>query len=280
MKPLIIGARGMLGQAMMKIWSDLEPVGLDLPDIDITNPPLIAKVFDFYSPTVVINCAAYTAVDKCETDEAAADLVNGTAVGYLAKACLPRDIRLIHISTDYVFDGQNQHGYDELANPVPVSAYGRTKSHGEYALFKQELHQFYLVRTSWLYGPGGQNFVQTMINLGRTQPEVKVVNDQHGKPTFTEDLAAFIKNLCLDRATTGVYHGVNEGETTWYDFACEIFRQVGIKTPVKPVSTAEFPRPAKRPAWSTLKNTRRPLLRHWPEALRDYLVENGYPVIV
>lgn len=275
MKVLVIGARGMLGQAIMRTWSEFDPVGLDQPDIDITNPPSIVRQFDLYQPTVVVNCAAFTAVDLCETEELKASHVNGTAVGFLAKACTPRNIRLIHISTDYVFDGAKNAGYREDDLPAPMNAYGRSKAKGE-AQLQALAHQFYLVRTSWLYGQGGKNFVTTMLDLAKTKPELKVVNDQHGKPTFTDDLAAFIKTLLLEHAPTGIYHGVNEGETTWYDFTREIFRQANVTTSVVPCTSAEFPRPAKRPEWSTLLNTKRPWLRPWPEALRDYLLQLGY----
>lgn len=268
----------MLGQAVMRTWSDLEPVGLDLPDLDITNPPAIARALDLYQPTVVVNCAAYTAVDDCETNEQTANRVNGTAVGYLAKACVLRNVRLVHISTDYVFDGNNDKGYREDAPLDPINAYGRSKAKGEREILANA-HQFYLIRTSWLYGPGGTNFVMTMLELAKTKPELKVVNDQHGKPTYTNDLAVFIKQLVLDHAPSGIYHGVNEEETTWYDFTCEIFRQTKITTPVMPCTSAEFPRPAKRPAYSTLLNTKRPLMRPWTETLRDYLAELGYSVV-
>ncbi len=274
MKILVTGAGGMLGQAVMRTWSDLEPVGLDLPDLDITNPPQIARTLDLYQPTVVINCAAYTAVDDCETNEQTANRVNGTAVGYLAKACTLRNVRLIHVSTDYVFDGNNEHGYREDAPLAPLNAYGRSKAKGEHEIVSKA-HQYYLIRTSWLYGPGNKNFVTTMLDLAQTKPELKVVNDQHGKPTYTRDLAVFIKQLVLDRAPSGVYHGVNEGETTWYEFAVEIFRLAGLKNKVKSCTSEEFPRPAKRPAYSTLLNTKRPLMRPWTEALGDYLSVMG-----
>lgn len=276
MKVLVTGAKGMLGQAVMDTWSDMDLIGVDLAELDITNPPAIAKMLDLYKPTVLVNCAAYTAVDKCETEELVANRVNGTAVGFLAKACKLRDIRLVHISTDYVFDGNNEQGYPEDATPAPVSAYGRSKAKGEHEIISNA-HQYYIVRTSWLYGPGGKNFVSTMLQLAETKSELNVVNDQHGKPTYTRDLALFVKQLVLDRAPSGIYHGVNEEQTTWFDFAREIFTQTGVTIPVQPCSSAEFPLPAKRPVWSTLLNTKRPLMRPWSEALRDYLTEIGYP---
>lgn len=292
MKVLVLGAKGMLGQAIVKSWSDHEVVGLDLPDIDITKPLDIRRTFDLYRPQLLINCAAYTAVDQCETEEAKANLINGTAVGYLAKAADIQKIPIVHISTDYVFPGDKQDGYseDDLPGP-PVNAYGRTKLHGEEQL-RLNTKRHYLIRTSWLYGPGGKNFVQTMLAIGKspttpvelssTTPlqaggDLKVVNDQHGKPTYTVDLSLFIKDLVLNRAPYGLYHGVNEQTTTWYVLAAETFRQAGLAVRVDPCATAEFPRPAKRPAWSTLLNTKRPLLRNWPDALRDYLNILGYP---
>lgn len=279
MKALIVGANGMLGQAVMKTWSDMDPVGLDLPDFDITNPSQIAHTLDLYSPNILVNCAAFTAVDACEEQELLAGRVNGTAVGFLAKACALRDVRMIHVSTDYVFDGTSARGYIESDQTAPVNAYGRTKARGEHELMANA-HQYYLVRTSWLFGSGGKNFVSTMLELAKTKPELKVVHDQHGKPTWTNDLAVFMKQLVLDRAPTGIYHGVNEGETTWFDFTQEIFRQAGVTTPLTACTSAEFPRPAKRPEWSTLINSKRPLLRPWSEALRDYLSELGYSTAV
>ncbi len=271
MKALVIGARGMLGQAIMSTWPEFDLIGLDRPEIDITKPQEITHALLTYRPNLVVNCAAYTAVDDCETHEAEADRVNGTAVGYLAKACDGQRLPLVHVSTDYVFDGLKDGGYREEDRPTaPINAYGRTKLHGERQLWLNT-KRAWLVRTSWLYGPGGPNFVATMLEVGRTKPNLKVVNDQHGKPTHTRDLSLFLKSLVTDRAPYGTYHGVNESPTTWFDFAVEIFRQAGITTPVKPCSSAEFPRPAPRPTWSILLNTKRPPMRPWPEALRDYL---------
>ncbi len=268
----------MLGQAIMSTWPEHHLVGLDQPEIDITKPQDITHALLTYRPNLVINCAALTAVDQCETREEVADRVNGTAVGYVARACAAQRLPLVHFSTDYVFDGHKETGYAEDDQPgPPINAYGRTKLHGEEQL-RLNTTRFYLVRTSWLYGAGGKNFVQTMLDLSKTQPEIRVVNDQHGKPTSTVDLSLFVKSLVQDHAPYGTYHGVNEGATTWYDFAVEIFRQAGLSSIIKPCTTAEFPRPAQRPAWSILNNTKRPLLRLWTEALRDYLSEIGYSV--
>lgn len=276
MKVLITGAKGMLGQAMLDVFADHETVGVDLAEMDITKPQDISRTLELYRPTAVINCAAFTAVDDCETKEELANRVNGTAVGYLAKATEVQKIPLVHISTDYVFSGTNPDGYAENYPPgPPVNAYGRTKLHGEQQV-AQHASRYYLVRTSWLYGAGGKNFVETMLTLGKTKPELNVVNDQHGKPTLTRDLAGFVKRLLIEHAPYGLYHGVNEGATTWFDFTQEIFRQTGIATPVAACPSTEYLRPAKRPTWSILLNTKRPPLRPWPEALRDYLAEVGY----
>ena len=277
MKILVIGAKGMLGQMMMDVWSDHEVVGRDLPELDITQPQAINRALDTFRPEAVINCAAYTAVDDCETNESVAERINSTAVGYLAKACDAFTIPLVHISTDYVFNGTDSDGYKEDSPLGPVNAYGRTKAHGEDQL-KRLARRHYLVRTSWLYGPGGKNFVQTMLDLSQTKTELKVVNDQHGKPTYTRDLALFIKSLITERAPFGTYHGINEEPTTWFDFAQEIFQMTGTKITVTPCSSDEFPRPAKRPEWSVLINSKRPPMRTWLEALRDYLMEIGYTV--
>lgn len=278
MKVLVLGAQGMLGQAIMSTWPEFDMVGLDRPEIDITKPREATHALVTYRPNLVINCAAMTAVDDIETHEAEADRVNGTAVGYIAKACDAQRIPVVHLSTDYVFEGIKEFGYTESDQPTtPVSAYGRTKLHGEQQLMINT-KRYYLVRTAWLYGPGGKNFVQTMLDLAKTKPELQVVNDQHGKPTLTQDLSMFIKSLVTSHAPYGIYHGVNEEPTTWYDFAVEIFRKAGMTTIVKPCATSEFPRPAKRPAWSVLRNTKRPPLRPWTEALRDCLTELGYSV--
>jgi dTDP-4-dehydrorhamnose reductase len=277
MKVLITGGNGMLGHAMRDVWADHEVISLDVDELDITNPKAVTNAIVLYRPQAIINCAAYTAVDEAESHEAVADKINGTAVGYLARAAKTEKIPIVHFSTDYVFDGTKTTGYSEDDQPAPMSAYGRTKLHGEQQL-RLNAERYYLVRTAWLYGPHGKNFISTMLELGKTKTELKVVNDQHGRPTYTHDLAAYVKSLVLDRAPFGIYHGVNEGEATWFELTQEIFRLAGIATPVLPVTTEEFPRPAKRPHWSILLNTKRPNMRAWRQALRDYLATMGYSV--
>ncbi|MBI2985077.1 MAG: dTDP-4-dehydrorhamnose reductase [Candidatus Kerfeldbacteria bacterium] len=276
MKLIVTGAAGMLGKAMLDAWFDHEVLGLDRGELDITDPVQIRQTLATIRPQLLINCVGYTDVDRCETEEAVAERVNSTAVGYLAKTCAEHKITLVHISTDYVFSGTKEEGYAEDDEPGPsINAYGLTKLHGE-ELLRRHAARWYLVRTSWLYGSGGRNFVDTILNLAKTKSELTVVNDQHGKPTFTRDLSGFIKQLVLDRAPYGIYHGVNELASTWYEFATEILRQAQLSTPIKPIKSEALPRPAKRPEWSVLLNTKRPPLRSWQDALRDYLAELGY----
>jgi len=271
MKILLLGANGMLAQAVKHVFQDHEVIGYDRPEIDITSQQSVHEICIKEHPEAIINCAAYTAVDLCETEEQTADLVNGVAVGILAQESAALDVPIVHISTDYVFDGLNENGYREDDQPgSPLNAYGRTKLHGE-QLLQQHATKYYLVRTSWLYGPGGKNFVTTILSHGRTKPQLKVINDQHGKPTYTRDLAQFILDLLTDKAPYGIYHGVNEEATTWYDFTKEIFSQENLATPVEPCDTTAYPLPAKRPHWSILLNTKRPVMRSWKEALTDYL---------
>lgn len=278
MSVLVLGSRGMLGSAFLEVLASEVPtkevVALDLAELDITNPEEVQRKLLELHPDLIINCAAYTDVDGAETNEALANQVNGQAVGHLAAAAKGLGATIVHFSTDYVFDGQSPDGYTENAGLKPLNAYGRSKALGE-RLLQEKTDRSYLIRTSWLYGPNGKNFVQTILKLGREKPELKVVNDQHGKPTFTRDLVRFVLKLLADKVPYGIYHGVNEPATTWFDFTREIFRLADIRTPVSPCTSAEFPRPAKRPIFSQLKNTKRLLLRPWQQALYDYLQEIG-----
>ncbi len=268
---IILGARGMLGRAMAEVWADTEPLLLDRDELDLTDERAINAMFETHHPELLINCAAYTAVDDCETNEEAALAVNGLAVGYLARAAAETNARLIHFSTDYVFDGCRPDGYPEDAIPNPHSAYGRTKAFGEREWINAGCDG-YIIRTSWLYGPGGKNFVDTIIGHGRQRPEVNVVNDQHGAPTYTLDLARFTRQLVDDDFAVGIYHGVNSGTATWFDLATLAFELAGVASMVAPCTTAEFPRPAPRPEWSVLLNSYGPGMRPWPDALRSYLL--------
>jgi len=270
MKILIFGAKGMLGTDLMKVFSDFAPIGLDIDNIDITQEDQVKKVLTEIKPQIVINAAAYTKVDDCEKNQELAFRVNGEAIGFIAKACHEVGATLIHFSTDYVFDGKKKEGYNEDDQPNPISIYGKSKLLGE-ELLQKNCQKFYLIRTSWLYGKNGPNFVETMIKLSNEQKILKVVNDQFGKPTFSLDLAYAVKNIIETKTKFGIYHLVNENSCSWYDFAKKIFEIKKIEVKVKPVLTSEFPRPARRPHYSILINNKLPRLRAWEEAIKNYL---------
>lgn len=282
---MILGKDGMLGQDLQKVFRKEDFIAYGLSDLDITDREKVFEKFFTVQPDVVINATGYTAVDLAETEQQKADAINGYAVGVLAKACREIDATFIHFSTDYVFNGQKKIGYNEEDQTDPINAYGRSKALGEKLLMEEMemLNQeyltegrYFLIRTSWLYGMHGKNFVDTMLMLGEKQlalkNALKVVNDQHGKPTYTIDLANQVKWLIESREyPSGIYHITNEGETSWYDFACEIFRLAKMEVNVVPCSSSEYVRPAKRPTYSGLINNKLPPLRKWQEALKEYL---------
>lgn len=280
MRVLIIGAKGMLGQDLMALFGadkKYQVLGIDQESIDITNRANVLQKIEEIKPNIVINTAAFTAVDNCEKLEFKKVCfdVNGYGVGYLASACKKAGAMLVHYSTDYIFAGDKAEGYKEdEKNFAPVNVYGESKLLGEQELQKNT-DKFYLVRTAWLYGKNGKNFVDTMLALAQKMPELKVVDDQHGKPTYTVDLAKRTKEILESKMPFGIYHITNEGETTWCGFAKKIFELAGVKVSVKPVTSAEFPRPAKRPAYSALVNTKLSKMRKWEEALKEYLKLKG-----
>ncbi|MBN1778707.1 MAG: dTDP-4-dehydrorhamnose reductase [Candidatus Buchananbacteria bacterium] len=272
-KVLILGAKGMLGTALMAEFFDLNPVGLDREDIDITDQNQVNQKILNLRPDLIINAAAYTDVDGAESNQDLANAVNGTAVGYVAAAAKQVGAILVHYSTDYVFDGQNQAGYNEDDQPNSINAYGRSKLLGEEELQKNT-DQFYLIRTAWLYGPSGKNFVDTILSLAKTKESLKVVNDQFGRPTYTIDLAHTTRKLLESNSEFGIYHFTNQTKPegiTWFDFASEAIKLSDLKTAVVPCSTKDFPRPAKRPNYGVLQNNKSVTLRNWQEALKDYL---------
>ncbi|MDD4351684.1 MAG: dTDP-4-dehydrorhamnose reductase [Candidatus Gracilibacteria bacterium] len=274
MKILILGARGMLGQDLVKVLSaEHELTAWDLAELDITNREDVLGVISKLKPELVINAAAYTAVDKCETEFELAVKINGHAVGYLAEACEAIGATLIHFSTDYVFNGQKEAGYDEDEQKDPINAYGRSKALGE-DLIQEKCSKFYICRIAWLYGAGGANFVDTMLKLSKTQDMLKVVDDQIGSPTYTIDVSNKVAEIINNSYQYGIYHIPNDGRVSWYEFASEIFRQAGIDIFLVPVATAEFPRPARRPSFSVLNNNKTSKLPGWKEALARYLKRN------
>lgn len=254
---LVLGAGGMLGADLVPL---LRAAGHDVlaarrADCDVTSPASVSAALA--GADVVVNCAAYTKVDDAETDEEAALAVNGDAPRIVADACRRTGARLVHVSTDYVFAGDATHPYAEDAATGPRTAYGRTKLAGERAVLERLPDRSWIVRTAWLYGANGPNFVATMRRLERERDTVDVVDDQRGQPTSSVDLAERIAALVAADAPPGVYHGTNSGETTWHGLAREVFTLAGADpSRVRPTSSAAFVRPAPRPAYSVLGHSR------------------------
>ena len=248
---LLLGDRGMLGRAFRELLTAKQRpfTGFDLPELDIAEPSQVGPLFD-RRWSAVINCAAYTNVDGAEADESAALRANGTAPGVVAAACARAQVPLIHFSTDYVFSGNASAPYAVNAPLQPLGAYGRGKAAGEIAIRKSGA-EFLILRTSWLYAPWANNFVRTMARLTRDKPEVKVVDDQRGRPTSAQHLVAASLAL-LDRGARGTLHVTDGGECTWYEFTVAIARLLARTAIIRPCTTAEFPRPAARPAYSVL----------------------------
>ncbi|MDH6519097.1 dTDP-4-dehydrorhamnose reductase [Streptomyces sp. SAI-135] len=276
---LVTGAGGMLGQDLL---ARLDRAGeryvaLDRKALDLTDADAVSAALDEHRPAVVVNCAAWTAVDDAETREDEALAVNGDGPAHLAAACARTGAVLLHVSTDYVFAGDATTPYAEDAPTAPRSAYGRTKLAGEQAVLATLPETGYVVRTAWLYGAGGGNFVHTMIKLERVKDTLDVVDDQRGQPTWTVDLADRLVRLgeaaLAGTAPAGVYHGTSSGETTWFGLTREIFRLLGADPErVRPTTSAAFARPAPRPAYSVLGHNRwqqagiEPI-RDWSESL-------------
>lgn len=269
---LVIGANGMLGHDLMQVL-DGEVRGLDLPDIDITSLESVRRILLTLKPEAIINVAAYTDVDGCETNVEQAMAVNGEGVGLLALTAREIGAKLVQISTDYVFDGAKGSPYLEDDPVEPLSIYGESKLAGE--LNAAMAPQHLIVRTQWLYGVHGKNFVETMLRLAGEKSELAVVDDQIGSPTWTYDLALAIKAL-LDGGCTGTYHAANNGYCSWNEFAKAIFEEEGLQVKVNSMTTKELNRPANRPLYSTLDCSKLEhdtgfRLQPWRNALREYL---------
>jgi dTDP-4-dehydrorhamnose reductase len=252
---LIAGAGGMLGQDLAAaLRADGEDVtGCTRRDLDVTDERAVRAALRGGAPDVVVNCAAWTAVDDAEAYEAKALGVNGRGAEHLAAACAADRVRLVHLSTDYVFGGDARWPYAETDATGPRTAYGRTKLAGEQAVLGLLPDTGYVVRTAWLYGAHGPNFVRTMIRLERERPVVDVVADQRGQPTWTADVAGQVTALVRSGAPAGVYHATSSGEATWFELAREVFRLLGADPDrVRATATGAFPRPAPRPAYSVL----------------------------
>jgi dTDP-4-dehydrorhamnose reductase len=276
MKILIIGCRGMLGTDLLESLSRAHDVtGYDLPDLDITRLEQCLAALKILRPDVVINAAAYTRVDDCESHEQEAFQINGHGAGNLAGAAASVNALLVHYSTDYIFDGLKEEPYLESDSPNPKSVYGRSKLLGE-DLVRQNCSNHLILRTSWLFGGNGPNFIRTIVGMARKGLPLRVVNDQKGSPTYSKDLAAHTLKM-LDAGCRSTYHLTNSGSCTWFELASKAVEWAGIAgVSIAPVSTSEFPRPAPRPANSVLANARLlknrlPPMRSWQEAAQEYI---------
>jgi len=309
-KILILGAKGMLGNELAKVFASYKPILWALEDLDITDSKKTMEKIVELSPNVVINAAAYTNVPEAEKNQDLANNINGYAVGYIANACQLIGAVLVHYSTDYVFDGKNKKGYKEEDEGNPINAYGASKYLGEQMLLLKESQgaikcpsfascpkvqdgmgcdeledmpkfKYYLIRTAWLYGENGKNFVDTMLKMAENNSDIRVVNNQFGKPTYAFDLAKRTLELVEKELPYGIYHITNETASSkgisWHDFASKIFEikaklDKNFKVPaIQAISSEEFSSSVKRPMYSMLVNTKTPPTRKWEEALEEYL---------
>ena len=280
MKVVVTGAAGQLGQDVVRELAkkNHDAYGADRSQLDITIEADVMSYIHEVKPDVILHCAAYTNVDAAEENEDTAYQINALGTEYLAKAANEVGAKMLYVSTDYVFDGTATEPYEVDQATSPLGAYGRTKLAGE-QLLQKHLDQFFIVRTAWVFGVFGNNFVKTMIRLGKERGEVGVVHDQVGSPTYTVDLAKFMVEL-METEKYGIYHATNSGVCSWYEFAVEIFKQAGLEVTVNPLTSEQFPRPAKRPNYSVLSKKKIEAegltpLRDWKEALAAYLEESN-----
>ena len=284
MKILVTGANGMLAKEVKeRFQKGNEIIATDVAELDITNEKMVNEVIAEIKPDYIINCAAYTAVDKAEENYELADKINGDGPKNLAKSAKAVGAKLVHISTDYVFGGDLDvsKDYDEDDEKEPVTVYGKTKLHGEQGI-EENMDEYYIFRTAWLYGVGGNNFVKTMTKLGSTRDEINVVSDQHGSPTYAKDLADIIYQAIEKKIPYGIYNATNQGYTTWYEFTKEILKEQGIKCKVNPVTTEEYIKmmkitQAKRPFNSQMSKQKLKdqgiNVPDWKDGLKRYLEE-------
>jgi len=277
MRVLIAGAEGMLGRDLMEVAmaSGHEVRGLGRLELDVTDRDRVIDRLQLDKPDIVLNCAAWTDVDGAEDDPEGADRVNAEGAANVAEAAAAVDCRVLYVSTDYVFDGTKGTPYVESDPPSPISAYGRSKLKGEEATLSANPRAC-VVRTSWLFGLGGSNFVETMLRLGRGDGHVRVVNDQVGCPTWTRNLAGGLVQL-IGSERFGIHHMTAAGNCSWYEFACEIFDQAGMAVTVEPVTTAETARKAPRPPFSVLASKYEDAIElpTWQEGLAAYLAKRS-----
>ena len=256
MRVFVTGVKGQLGYDVMNELEKqgLEGIGVDIDEMDITDADQVNKVIKEAAPDAVIHCAAYTAVDAAEDNEEICRKVNAQGTENIAKVCEELDIKMMYISTDYVFNGQGERPWEPDDKREPLNVYGQTKYEGELAI-EEHVKKFFTVRIAWVFGVNGKNFIKTMLNLGKTHDHLTVVNDQTGSPTYTYDLARLLVDM-IQTDKYGRYHATNEGICTWYEFACEIFKQAGMNVSVAPVSSDEYPAKAKRPSNSRMDKSK------------------------
>ena len=281
MKVLVTGVKGQLGYDVVNelVKRGHTAIGTDIEEMDITDKNSVDSVIKENTPDAVIHCAAYTAVDAAEDNEELCRKINAEGTQNIADVCKELDIKMIYISTDYVFDGEGKRPWEPEDERTPLNVYGQTKYEGELAV-QNTLSKYFIVRIAWVFGVNGKNFIKTMLNLGKTRDALTVVNDQFGSPTYTYDLAKLLVDM-VETEKYGIYHATNEGICTWYEFACEIFKQAGINVKVSPVSASEYPAKAKRPSNSRMSKEKLTeqgfeKLPTWQDALARYLKEIDY----
>ncbi len=281
MKVLVTGVKGQLGYDVVNELTKRGhiAIGTDIEEMDITDAKSVDSVIKENAPDAVIHCAAYTAVDAAEDNVELCRKINAEGTQNIANVCKAMDIKMTYISTDYVFDGEGERAWEPDDERTPLNVYGQTKYEGELAV-QNTLDKYFIVRIAWVFGVNGKNFIKTMLNLGKTRDSLTVVNDQFGSPTYTFDLARLLVDM-IETDKYGIYHATNEGICTWYEFACEIFKQAGMNVKVSPVSAAEYPAKAKRPSNSRMSKEKLTQngfekLPSWQDALSRYLKEIEY----
>jgi dTDP-4-dehydrorhamnose reductase len=280
MRVMVTGAGGQLGHDLIKAFADDDLVALDRSQLDVTAEAAVVAAVRDHAPDLVVHAAAFTKVDAGESDPDTAWRTNAIGTWWVARACALGDAAMVYLSSDYVFDGGAGRAYTEFDATNPLSVYGRSKEAGE-QLVRSTLARHYIVRSSWLHGAHGANFVRTMLRLGRERGAVSVVNDQTGSPTFTFDLAPALRRLAVT-GRHGTYHLTNSGHCTWFDLAQAAFEEAGLEVDLTPIDSVTFAAPAPRPAYSVLDNlTARlaglPPLPPWRESLRRLVAQLGAP---
>ena len=277
MRVLVTGVKGQLGYDVMNELAGRghEGIGVDIQEMDITDAASVEKVITEAAPDAVIHCAAYTAVDAAEDNVDLCRRVNAGGTENIARVCKALNCKMMYISTDYVFNGQGTRPWEPDDKREPLNVYGQTKYEGELAV--ETLEKFFLVRIAWVFGVNGKNFIKTMLNLGKTRDHLTVVADQVGSPTYTYDLARLLVDM-IETDRYGRYHATNEGLCSWYEFACEIFKQAGMNVTVSPVTSDQYPAKAKRPMNSRMDKSKLDemgfkRLPSWQDALGRYLKE-------